>query len=545
MGRKERIQKMDKEERRLAKRAQKLHKKEAKARTEKRGANSTSILRLVIVGITILIQIAVIIVLVLFVDNAFTIAYIIFRIFGIFIVLSLFGRDWNSAFKLPWIMFILNDPVVGLALYLMLGRRGTVGKKTKKRYALIREKIFKNYPQNEHILLKYKEKYPELYHQLYYLSNTGKYPCYQNTDVKYYSEGKYGLDAQIEELKKAEKFIFFEYHAIENQESFERIKKVLFEKAAQGVEVRVFYDDMGSIGFVNHKFKKEMIEHGVQCRVFNPLTPLMVFFMNNRDHRKITVIDGKVGFTGGYNMADEYFDVIHPFGEWKDTGIRLEGDAVNSLTLIFLENWNGIKDTDSEEDIKKYIVEYSYKAVESDSVILPYADGPVVSEPVAETAYLNLIRDAKHYVCITTPYLLVTDEMIRELTDAVKRGIDVRIITPGIPDKKIVYRMTRSYYIPLIKAGVKIYEYKPGFVHSKMIVVDDYMAVVGTINFDYRSLYHHFENACFFSGYECVKEIREDFNEMFKKSRNVREKYIDKKHLSFIDTILRLFAPLM
>ena len=537
---------LDLEEMTLNRQAKKRAKKEARHRVEKRGAKSSSVLRMILVGLVVLIQLSVIIVLTLYVSGAFSIIHTIAIIVGIFVVLFLFGREWNQAFKLPWIMFILVSPVVGLVLYIMLGRRGTAGSRKKAKYAKIRTKILPNYCNHDDLTLEYKQVDPELYHQLYYLNKTGGYPSYRNTDVTYYPEGKDGLDAQVEELKKAEKFILFEYHAIENSEAFGRIKEVLFEKAKQGVEVRVFYDDMGSIGFLNHKFKKEMEANGVKCRVFNKLTPLMVFFMNNRDHRKITVIDGKVGFTGGYNMADEYFDITHPYGEWKDTGIRLEGEAVNSLSLIFLENWNGIKDTDSEEDIKKFLYDYSsYKAKEPKGVIVPYADGPIDNEPLAETAYMNMIRDSKHYAYISTPYLLLTDEMTRELVDAAKRGVDVRIVIPGIPDKKMVYKMSRSYIMTLAKGGVKVYEYKPGFVHSKMCLVDDHMAIVGTINFDYRSLYHHFENACLFSGYECLPKIREDFEGMFEKSRYVSNRHAEKKHLTLFETILRLFAPLM
>lgn len=535
-----------KEERLAEKRAKKIHAIEAKERSEKRGANKTSIWRLTIVGLVLLITVVAIVLLYIYLDNTFAIIYVIFRIIAVLVVLTLFGREWNSAFKLPWIMFILLTPVVGGSLYLMLGRRGTTGRRMEKRYSLIRKDIRPNFASNPDLIEKFKYTKPSLYHELYYINNVGGYPGFQNTDVSYFPEGKLGLESQIEAMKKAEKFIFFEYHAIENQIAFERIKEVMFQKAKEGVEVRIFYDDMGSVGFLDKKFKKEMEENHIQCRIFNEFSPLKVFFINNRDHRKITVIDGKVGYTGGYNMADEYFDIIHPFGEWKDTGIKLVGPAVNSLTLIFLENWNGIEHTDSAEDIKKYIVDNSnYEAEEKDGVIIPYADGPIDREPMAESVYLNLIRDAKRFIFISTPYLLITDDMTRELCDAVKRGVDVRLVTPGIPDKKIVYRMTRSYYMSLAKAGVKIYEYKPGFVHAKMMLVDDEIATVGTINFDYRSLYHHFENACLISGYKCLHDIHEDFMDMMKKSRYVTNFHAKKKHLTLLEIILRLFAPLM
>lgn len=546
MSRREKIEEMNKEELAIAKAARKRAKKEAKRRNEKKGAKYSNIIRFVIVAIVVLSQVAILLVLYNLINVYVTVVRFINQVIAIIAVLLLFGRDWNSAFKMPWIMFILVFPIIGLALYVLLGRRGTTGHLQEVKYKRIREKIRPYYINSDELAEKYQKKDPELYHQLHYLGKTGGYPCYRNTDIAYFSEAKLGLDAQVEALKKAEKFIFMEYYAIEDEEAFGRIKKVLYEKAAAGVEVRVFYDDVGSVGFINHEFIIEMRKHGVNCRVFNPLKPLMVFFMNNRDHRKMTIIDGKVGFTGGYNMANEYFDITHPYGEWKDTGIKLEGEAVKSLTLIFLENWNSIDETDTKESVAQYIVDNSkYRAREPKGIIVPYADGPIDREPLAETAYMNLIRDSKHYVAITTPYLLITDELTRELVDAAKRGVDVRIITPGIPDKKIVYKMSRSYYLPLAKAGVKIYEYKPGFLHSKMCLVDDHMAIVGTVNFDYRSLYHHFEDACLISGYSCLKTMREDFNYMISRSRYVTPIYVDKKHLSPIDTVLRLAAPLM
>ena len=551
--------KIDLEEERALKAAKarkKQEKKEAKHRVEKKSATHNSILRMFIVGIAVLIQVVILVGFILLfmpVDNfvkLFTnVWYSIYFIFLIIFNLVIFRRQWNAQFKLSWLIIINLLPIVGIILYIMLGRKGTAKRRYKK-YNAIHEKLSKYY--EEDIYANQMLEYINLdgYRQAAYLKKAANYFTYKNTDVKYYAEAKDGLTAQVEELKKAEKFIFMEYHAIENAESFGRIKEVLFEKAAQGVEVRLFYDDMGSVGFINKKFIKEMNKHGVQCRVFNPLTPIMLFFMNNRDHRKITVIDGKVGFTGGYNLANEYFDVTHPYGDWKDTGIRLEGDAVRSLTLIFLENWNAmvkkVSNMDFDEDIARYVnVNYDYKAKETKGVVTPYADGPTNGETIAENAYINLINASKRYCYITTPYLLITDDMIRTMRNAALRGVDIRIITPGIPDKKMIYGMTRSYYLDLVKAGVKIYEYTPGFLHAKMMLVDDDIAIIGTINFDYRSLYHHYENACLLCNYDCLKDMKADFDNMFEKSRNVTERHKDKKRLSLWRAFLRLFAPLM
>jgi cardiolipin synthase len=287
-----------------------------------------------------------------------------------------------------------------------------------------------------------------------------------------------------------------------------------------------------------------MKAEGIQCRVFNPIVPLLNIFMNNRDHRKITVIDGKVGFTGGYNLANEYFNITHPYGQWKDTGIKLTGDAVNSLTCMFLEMWNVFPDTD--KNFENYFPQVTFHSKEQ-GYVAPYGDCPLDGEPVGENVYMNIIKNAKNYVYFTTPYLIISDEMQRELSQAAKRGVDVRIITPGIPDKKVVYQVTRSYYAGLVKNGVRIYEYTPGFIHAKQCVCDDEVATVGTINLDYRSLYFHFENGTFLYQCSAVGHIKKDFDDLFPVCCEVTEKYKTGRFsiLKMWQCILRLFAPLL
>lgn len=291
-----------------------------------------------------------------------------------------------------------------------------------------------------------------------------------------------------------------------------------------------------------------MRANGIDCRVFNPIKLAFNMFMNNRDHRKITVIDGKVGFTGGYNLADEYFNITHPYGEWKDTGLKLTGDAVKTLTMLFLSMWNSIKKTDEpQDDYVKYIKasDHGYKAVNNNQYVVPYADSPLNNNRVAENVYLNIIKSAKHYLYITTPYLLITEEMSRELAMAAMRGVDVRIVTPGIPDKKLTYSLTRSYYADLVRYGVRIYEYTPGFIHAKQWVSDGEVSVVGTINMDFRSLYLHFENAAYVYGKETAADILNDFYNIFRRSEEVTDKYINKPRILRIgQCILRLVAPL-
>ena len=270
-------------------------------------------------------------------------------------------------------------------------------------------------------------------------------------------------------------------------------------------------------------------------------------FLNNRDHRKITVIDGKVGFTGGFNLANEYFIMTQPYGMWKDTGICLEGDAVKSLTLTFLEMWNAVSDKDADDvDVEKYLTPSGYRARQA-GFVQPYADIPSVDEQVGEVVYISIINKAEKYCWFITPYLIITDEMTHALTLAAKRGVDVRIITPGIPDKKKVYRETRSFYHNLVKHGVRIYEWTPGFCHAKMSVADDKMATCGTINLDYRSLYHHFENGCFLADCDAVLEIRDDLIRTMGESREVTEQYKEGRSagLRLGQLILRLFAELL
>ena len=282
----------------------------------------------------------------------------------------------------------------------------------------------------------------------------------------------------------------------------------------------------------------------MQCRVFNPVQPVVHVFMNNRDHRKITVIDGKVGFTGGYNLADEYFNLTHPYGQWKDTGIKLTGDAVHSLTVIFFEMWNATQK--EPDDPTPFLPQSDYQAREQ-GYVQPYADSPLRKESVGENVYQNLIKNAKDYVYITTPYLIIDDEMQRELTLAARRGVDVRIITPGIPDKKMVFKVTRSYYARLAAYGVRIFEYTPGFMHAKQFVCDDEVAAVGTINLDFRSLYLHFENGCWFYGCKAVQDVKADFDATFPVCTEVTSKYSVKGNLALRgwQLILRLFSPLM
>ena len=471
---------------------------------------------------------------------------ILTRVLALIIILNMYASPVTATIKMPWILLMLVFPVMGVTLYLLVGLNGGTNR-MKKRYRDIDEELLPLLPENKNISQKLHEKVPKAGNIADYIQRNAFYPVYQNTDVTYYDQAVKGLRAQIADLEKAEKFIFMEYHAIEDAEAWNQIQKVLEERVRAGVEVRVFYDDMGSIGFINTDFIKKLNAVGIQCRVFNPFAPGLNVFLNNRDHRKITVIDGKVGFTGGYNLANEYFNITHPYGTWKDTGIRLEGDAVRSLTVTFLEMWNAVSDKDrNDTDFSLYLPEYEYHAKQN-GFIQPYADSPLDDEQVGEEVYISMVNKAEKYCWFITPYLIITDEMTHALTLAAKRGVDVRIITPGIPDKKMVYSVTRSFYNSLVRNGVRIYEWTPGFCHAKMSVADDCMATCGTINLDYRSLYHHFENGCFIVDHDIATQIHDDLRQVMNESCEVTEKYCSGRsaYLRLGQLFLRLFAELL
>ena len=508
------------------------------------GSVKNSVGRAIFVFFAIVSQVFWILLLIKRLNEYSTMISLCTTVLTLIVVLWMYNTKMPMGFKLPWIMLILAFPVLGLALYLLMGR-SDITKGMRLRIEKIDEILDKKLVQNENILDELRKTDHSVTNQMAYISKYAKYPVYENTDVEFYKDASDGFEAQLLELKKAEKFIFIEYHAIEDAVSFGRMKRILAEKVKQGVDVRILYDDVGSIGFIDSVFVKRMEALGIKCRVFNPLVPVLNMIMNNRDHRKLTVIDGKVGFTGGYNLADKYFNLENPYGHWKDTGVKLTGDAVRSLTVTFLELWAAMS-KEEMEDVTRFFPEIIYEASEK-CLVQPYADSPLDGELVGENVYMNIIKMAKDYVYFTTPYLIISDELQRELTMAVKRGVDVRIITPGIPDKKTVFEVTRSNYGRLVNAGVRIYEYTPGFIHAKECICDDKLAVIGTINLDYRSLYLHFENGVLLYGCKAISDMKADYLDTLAKSAEVTEDYkkMPKARIAIKRSILRLFAPLL
>ena len=475
---------------------------------------------------------------------------ILARVAAAVLVIGIYSQKKSGSIKIPWIILIMAFPVIGVFLYLFIGLSGST-KRMKRRYEQIDEILFPCLKQDPDTLKELEERHISCGGMARYLLGQAGYPVYHNTSVTYYDDAAKALEAQKMALSKARKFIFMEYFAIEDADSWSEVLHILKQKVKEGVEVRVFYDDLGSIGFINLDFAKRLQEAGIQCRPFNPVTPVFNLFLNNRDHRKMTIIDGAIGFTGGYNMADEYFNLVSPFGHWKDTGIRLEGEAVRSMTATFLEMWNAVRGDDTNDaDPTRFLTDELTVPCDKSrdpGFVQFYADTPMDKKLVGEDLYILMINRAQRYLYIMTPYLIITDEMVRALNLAARRGVDVRLITPGIPDKKLVYQLTRSYYPQLASDGVRIYEYTPGFCHAKMTVADDHVATCGTINFDYRSLYHHFENGCLMVDCAAIDDMKKDFEAVFPQCNEVTQKYASGRsaYLRVIQVILRLFSPLM
>ena len=471
--------------------------------------------------------------------------------YGASVLLSLAAVVWiinqgtNPVFKLAWIIPILLFPVLGGLFYLFFGGN-KLSNRTRKRMRYMEDKSREAMTARHEVLDDIRIVSQQAAIQSRYIEKYSFYPPYSNTYTEYLSTGEKKFEKLKEALEKAEKFIFLEYFIIEEGKMWNSILDILEEKVKQGVDVRLIYDDFGCLLKLPYKYYQKLEAMGIQCAVFNPLVPVLYARMNNRDHRKIAVIDGHTGFTGGINLADEYINEIEIHGYWKDTAIMVKGEAVWNLTVMFLSMWDYIKGID--EDFSRYRDHIPLQeATEGYGYVQPFADGPLDEEPVSETVYLNLINKAVDYVYITTPYLIIDNEMVTALTSAAKGGVDIRIITPHLADKVLVHEVTKSYYRILIESGVKIYEYTPGFIHSKTFASDDEYGVVGTINMDYRSLFLHFECGVWMYKSSSVIDIKEDFLDTLKVCRQITIQEVRniKWYRAVAGSVLRVFAPMM
>lgn len=460
-------------------------------------------------------------------------------------VLWIVNKKINPAYKLAWTILILAFPVFGVVVYVLFGQSRVAGAMTKESSAVLHE--IKNYFKESHTVRKeLKEADPGVSNQSSYIRDYAGFPLQNHTSTKYYPVGEAMFADMLEDLKQARHFIFLEYFIIHEGKMWNQILEILEEKAKEGVDVRLIYDDMGCVTTLPYRYYKKLQAKGIKCAAFNPVRPILNIILNNRDHRKILVIDGHTGYTGGINLADEYINEDVRFGHWKDTGIRLHGEGVWNLTVMFLQMWCVITGTRTHIPAYSPYV-YHMEEFENDGFVQPYGDTPLDNETVGEDVYLNIINQAKNYVYICTPYLIIDNEMMTALCLASKRGVDVRIMTPGIPDKKIIFLLTQSYYEQLIEAGVRIYEYTPGFLHSKTFVCDDTIATVGTINLDYRSLYLHFECAVWMYQSRAVMEVKADMEETLPKCREIKMDFCKNRNILIrtLQSILRLAAPLL
>lgn len=500
----------------------------------------------VIVAVLILIQIAVLVVSAIMGAKYSHYIAVALNLISFIISLSVIMSRTNDAYKLIWIYLILAFPVFGGLLYLVFSIQGSM-KLMEPYMAQIEEKTNILTDENKELVALAVSDFSAQETQIKYLSESAGFPICDSTDTKFYATGEAFYPDLLDALQSAEKYIFLEYFIIGEGKMWDSILRILEEKAAAGVKVRVLYDDFGCIFLLPKKYPELMAQKGIECRAFNRFRPLLTGLQNNRDHRKICSVDGKVAFTGGINLADEYINEVEKYGKWKDSAVRLTGDGAWPLTAFFLKMWM-LTAPDSEsadEDINIYKPQKQDNFI-NDGYVQPYCDSPLDTHHISEHIYMRLIHGAKKYLYICTPYLIIDDSMLNSLTLAAKSGVDVRIITPHIWDKRLVHITTRSYYSDLIKGGVRIYEYTPGFMHSKMFVSDDEVASVGTVNLDFRSLYLHFESGTLLYGSKAVSEAKEDFLATLDECEEIREEDCKANVIMrFVNSIMRLISPLL
>lgn len=480
--------------------------------------------------------------------TAFEMRYVTFRallsLLSLIVFVIIVNRRETPEYKLPWIFLVTFFPLFGTLLFVLYAHPG-MKPKDRRALAAVRHKIdpfVPEEPEKEEAIREFLGKRQGLET---YLHTTAHLSGDLSSRTTYLPDGERFLETLLADLESAENFIFLEYFIISPGKMWDAVHAVLLKKLEAGVEVRILYDDIGSATKLPANFYKKLREEGIGCYKFNPFRPLVTNIFNNRDHRKIAVIDGKVGYTGGHNIGDEYINADHRLGYWKDTGLRIEGGAVKNLTILFLLSYD--MTARQLSDYGKYLA-VPVETFSDEGYIHPFGDGPkpYYAEQIGKGNYLNLIGQAKKYVYLTTPYLIMDYSLTEALRNAAMRGVEVRIFTPGIPDKKLVYAMTRSNYAFLLETGVRIFEYTPGFLHAKMLITDDEAAFVGTINFDYRSLTHHYECGALLCKTPCLKEIKRDFAELKEVSEEItpKSKKINKAG-RIVTAVLRMFAPLL
>ena len=462
-------------------------------------------------------------------------------------VLWILNKRINPSYKLGWTMLIMAFPVFGLLLYMLFGQ-SRIADHMQIQYEKIRKESLPYLQSDPEIYEKIEAEDPSAAVQSEYICHLSAFPAHEHTEAEYFQVGDDMFPVLVRELEQAEHYIYIEYFIINDGVMWRTILDILEKKAAEGVDVRLIYDGFGCLTTLPHKYDQFLQEKGIKCKVFNPFRPVLNIIQNNRNHRKICVIDGKTGFTGGINLADEYINQKERFGHWKDTAVVLRGEAVWNMTIMFLHMWHVINGIREPIDYERYLPHtYHPEEFSGSGFIQPFSDTPLDGEVLGENIYLNIINRAKKYVYICTPYLIIDNEMMTALCLAAKGGVDVRIMTPGVPDKKMVFLLTQSFYEQLIEAGVKIYEYQPGFLHAKSFVCDDEIAVVGTINLDYRSLYLHFEDGVWIYKNKVIQDILDDFLETMRYCEPISIDFCKNRNIVIrgFQSVLRAFAPLL
>ena len=463
-------------------------------------------------------------------------------LFSAFMVLYLLNQDMDAAPKITWLVVIMLMPVFGCLLYVYtqsnLGHRAL-----EERVAHLIGRTKEAIVQSEETAEAFQKENAGAASLARYLKRSGCYPVYDRTEVTYFPLGEDKFEEMIRQLEQAKQFIFMEYFIVDEGVMWGRILEILARKASEGVEVRVMYDGTCEFALLPHDYPKRLEKLGIKCKMFAPVKPFASTHYNYRDHRKILVIDGHTAFNGGVNLADEYINRRVKYGRWKDTAVMLKGEAVKSFTLMFLQMWNI---DEKEPEFDRFLKE-PVPASDAEGFVIPYGDCPVDTDKVGERVYMDILNRAEHYVHIMSPYLILDGEMETAIRFAAERGVDVTLILPGVPDKAAAYALAKTHYAALLRSGVKICEYTPGFVHAKVFVSDDREAVVGTINLDYRSLYHHFECATYMYGVSCIPAIERDFQATLAKCRRVTPETVKKEKLSYklAGFVLKAIAPLM
>ena len=464
-------------------------------------------------------------------------------ILGAIMVLTVINGRHDPSARVTWLIIVMCSPVFGSLLYFYI--RSDMGhRKLRNRIRTLIQTTGELIPQDPEVTDAFERMDPGAAGLARYLRRTDYFAACANTDAVYFPSGQTMFARLLQELEQAKEFIFLEYFIVEEGKMWGQILEILARKAAQGLDVRVMYDGFCEFVLLPRDYPQMLRHLGISCRVFSPVTPFVSTHYNYRDHRKIAVIDGHTAFTGGVNLADEYINEKLRFGHWKDTGLMVKGDGARGFTLMFLQMWSI---EDSHTNFDRFLNRPMPPVREDGGFVIPYWDCPLDQRKVAQQVYMDILNRARRYVHIMTPYLILDSEMENALKFAAERGVDVRLILPGIPDKKLPYALAKTHYHSLLDSGVRIFEYTPGFVHAKSFVCDDKEAVVGTINLDYRSLYHHFECAAYLYGAECIADIEADFQATEKLCRRVTRESVKAEKLSvkLIGCLLKIIAPLL